>query len=66
MRFWLPSLSCIFREINVCYNDMETIRAELKKEIKSNGITTLAVGVAWGRNASFPGGACAVCPLLFF
>lgn len=51
--------------INICYNDLETIRAELKKEIKSNGITALAVGVAWGRNTSFPGGAYSVCLLLF-
>ncbi len=51
--------------INMCYNDLETIRTELKKDIKSYGITALAVGGAWGRNTSFPGGAYSVCLLLF-
>jgi hypothetical protein len=53
------------RGINMCYNEMGTILAELKKEIKSSGITSLAVGVAWGRNTSFPGGTYSVCLLLF-
>ncbi|HEX7503490.1 MAG TPA: CAP domain-containing protein [Acidobacteriota bacterium] len=51
--------------INMCYNDMDTILAELKKEIKSSVIQAMAVGVAWGRNTSFPGGTYSVCLLLF-
>ena len=51
--------------ITVCFNEIETILAELKKEIKSGGIKAMAVGVAWGRNRSFPGGAYSVS-LLFF
>ncbi len=54
------------RGVSVCYNDLGVILAELKKEIANPAITSLAVGVAWGRNASFPGGAYAVCLLLFF
>ena len=54
------------RGINVCYNDLGTILAELKKEIKNPAVKSLAVGVAWGRNTSFPGGTDAVCLLLFF
>jgi hypothetical protein len=51
--------------INISCNDLEAIRAELKREIGNGGIAALAVGVAWGRNASFPGGAYSVCLLLF-
>ena len=54
------------RGVSVCYNELDVILAELKKEIANPAITSLAVGVAWGRNASFPGGAYAVCLLLFF
>ncbi len=53
------------RGINVCYNDLETILAELKKEVKNGGIQSFAVGAVWGRNPSFPGGAYSVCLLLF-
>ena len=51
--------------INMCYNAVETILAELKKEITSDRSAALAVGVAWGRNADFPGGTYSVCLLLF-
>lgn len=60
-----PSGDRDMQAINMCYNAMETILAELKKEIKSYRITSLAVGVAWGRNASFPGGTYSICLLLF-
>lgn len=53
------------RMVNVCYNIIETIFAELKKEITSNSVKSFAVGVAWGSNTSFPGGAYAVSLLLF-
>jgi hypothetical protein len=51
--------------VTVCYNDLAAILSELKKEIDRGPVSALAVGVAWGRNASFPGGAYAVCLLLF-
>jgi uncharacterized protein YkwD len=51
--------------VTVCYNDLAAILSELKKEIDRGPFAALAVGVAWGRNASFPGGAYAVCLLLF-
>ena len=51
--------------INMCANDVGTILAELKKEIQSGRIASLAVGVAWGRAAGFPGGTYSVCLLLF-
>jgi hypothetical protein len=51
--------------INMCYNALEPILAELKKEIKSDRSAAFAVGVAWGRNAGFPGGTYSVCLLLF-
>lgn len=53
------------RGITVCYNELETILAELKKEITSSIIKSMTVGVAWGRNMSFPGGAYSVSLLLF-
>ena len=53
------------RLINICFNDLETILAELKGEIKNSGIKAITVGVAWGRNPSFPGGTYSVSLLLF-
>jgi hypothetical protein len=53
------------RGVNVCYNDLNVIMAELKKEITNLAVTSLAVGVAWGRNASFPGGTYSVSLLIF-
>ena len=51
--------------INMCYNAVEPILAELKKEIVRKRTRSFAVGVAWGRNAGFPGGTYSVCLLLF-
>jgi uncharacterized protein YkwD len=51
--------------VTVCYNDLAIILSELKQEIDRGPVGSLAVGVAWGRNANFPGGAYAVCLLLF-
>lgn len=51
--------------INICFNDLDTVLAELKKEIKSSGIRAITVGVAWGRNPSFPGGTYSVSLLVF-
>lgn len=51
--------------VTVCYNDLAAILSELKREIDRGPVSALAVGVAWGRNAAFPGGAYAVCLLLF-
>jgi uncharacterized protein YkwD len=51
--------------INICYNDMETILAELKTAKWNAAVSSLAVGVAWGRNAGFPGGTYSVSLLLF-
>jgi hypothetical protein len=51
--------------INFCFNDLDTILAELKGEIKNSGIKAITVGVAWGRNLSFPGGTYSVSLLLF-
>jgi hypothetical protein len=51
--------------IGVSYNELQPILAELKKEIRSNGIKSFAVGVAWGRTSSFPGGTYAVSLVLF-
>jgi hypothetical protein len=53
------------RVINISYNDIKTILIELKKEIKGNSVKSLAVGVAWGHTASFPGGTYSVSLLLF-
>jgi len=51
--------------VSICYNDMATILAELKKEICRSPVSSLTVGVAWGRNLSFPGGAYSVCVFFF-
>ncbi len=51
--------------IQVSFNELEPILAELKKEIKSNGIKSFAVGVAWGRTTSFPGGTYSISLVLF-
>lgn len=51
--------------INICFNDLDTVLAELKKEMKSGGIRAMTVGVAWGRNPSFPGGTYSVSLLVF-
>lgn len=51
--------------IEVKFNDLETILAELKKEIRHNRARSFAVGVAWGRTAGFPGGTYSVSLLLF-
>lgn len=51
--------------INICFNDMEAILAELKASIANRAVSSLTVGVAWGRNAGFPGGTYSVCLLLF-
>jgi hypothetical protein len=51
--------------IGVSFNELDPILAELKKEIKSNGIKSFAVGVAWGRTTGFPGGTYAVSLVLF-
>lgn len=51
--------------IQVSFNELDPILAELKKEIRSNGIMSFAVGVAWGRTTSFPGGTYAVSLMLF-
>lgn len=52
------------RGVTVCYNDLDLVLAELKTEIHANA-QGMAVGVFWGRNAAFPGGAYSVCLLLF-
>ncbi len=51
--------------INICYNDLGVILTELKKEIISNRIISLAIGVVWGRKTGFPGGTYSVSLLLF-
>jgi len=56
---------CKVQVILVTFTDLENILAELKKGIKNNTINSIAVGVAWGRKAGFPGGAYSVSLLLF-
>jgi hypothetical protein len=51
--------------IEVKFNDLKTILAELKKEIRRKRTRSFAVGVAWGRSAGFPGGTFSVSLLLF-
>jgi hypothetical protein len=51
--------------IHVSFNELGPILAELKKEIRSNGIKSFAVGVAWGRTNSFPGGTYSISLVLF-
>lgn len=51
--------------VGVKFNDLGIILAELKKEIRHNRARSFAVGVAWGRTGSFPGGTYSVTLLLF-
>jgi uncharacterized protein YkwD len=53
------------RAVNICYNELERILAELKKEMHGAGIEALAVGVVWGWTTASPGGVFSVSLLIF-
>lgn len=53
------------RTVNICFNELDRILAELEKEMLGAGIEALAVGVVWGWKTGFPGGVFSVSLLLF-
>ena len=53
---WEPFTDRRLQVIGVSFNELDPILAELEKEIKSNGIKSFAVGVAWADSMGFPGG----------